>query len=355
MEISIIDEHHEALLVWEKALKVGKIRRYSTLIHVDFHADMGAPQLRRSVYSRDIRRLVEDDLCISDFIIPAILRGIFDEVVFVRPTGKPVGRRYHFAGTLDGNGLISNGSIKRPMLRSYPDARKYAFTQKTGARGIRCDDGVLDIDMDFFCCNICPQMPFSIDLTPSQAGDLARFLRSEDKFSISTGLINVEDKKLSWRPRRSDINVIYNDSEEWIEYSIKSFVRDIGFKPRLVSICRSVKSGFTPKKYADRIETLLIKCLTNPPLLVKTPEISNVRILPFVSHSNGTIFNAYTGQLIELTDISNTIWKGIAAGKELETIARTCKREYSADYKEIWKAMTYLLIRLKKLFIVELS
>lgn len=50
---------------------------------MDGHSDPDLPLLTESVYTDDVRGFVQRQLGIGDFILPAVMRGLFKEVVFL--------------------------------------------------------------------------------------------------------------------------------------------------------------------------------------------------------------------------------------------------------------------------------
>ena len=92
-----------------------------------------------------------------------------------------------------------------------------------------------------------------MQLTAKQIKRVNNFLKSDKyKISVNKQKINNGIKPFDWPAYK---NPIYNDSKEWIDYEIKKFTNSIKkIKPSLISITRSVKSGYTPYKYAKFIE-----------------------------------------------------------------------------------------------------
>jgi hypothetical protein len=85
----VVEEHHEAFYVWHYAAQEGWLGRDgNTLLHVDEHADMFLPRLRRPLTSisslTDLAEFTYNELNIGNFIWPAIYLGFFSRVLWLR-------------------------------------------------------------------------------------------------------------------------------------------------------------------------------------------------------------------------------------------------------------------------------
>src|SRR5215472_9699272 len=85
-----LEEHHEAFLVWHYAIARQLMpASQNILLHVDEHSDWATPRLRRSIESAGstlsgIAAFTYAELDIGSFIWPAIYKGIFAEVYWMR-------------------------------------------------------------------------------------------------------------------------------------------------------------------------------------------------------------------------------------------------------------------------------
>ena len=85
----IIEEHHEAFLIWnhavtEKLIKPSK----NILLHLDEHSDMGAPVFLTSMKSlrknvKDLHTFTYNELKIENFIVAAVFKRIFNKIYWL--------------------------------------------------------------------------------------------------------------------------------------------------------------------------------------------------------------------------------------------------------------------------------
>ena len=86
----IIEEHHEAFIVWNYAIQKGLIPPTgNTLFHVDEHSDMGTPRFNSSINGLNgdintIKDFTYKELNIASFIMPAIYKGIFNQIHWIK-------------------------------------------------------------------------------------------------------------------------------------------------------------------------------------------------------------------------------------------------------------------------------
>lgn len=90
-DIWLMDNHKWALWVWERFRQLSNIKRFS-LIHADYHWDCvydphESPEIEEKLLAADLgqlKNLIVEDIWIryDSFIVPAVKRGLFDEVHF---------------------------------------------------------------------------------------------------------------------------------------------------------------------------------------------------------------------------------------------------------------------------------
>jgi hypothetical protein len=86
----IIEEHHEAFIVWNYAIQQGWLPATGNcLFHVDEHSDMGTPRFNESIHSLNgdmvkVKEFTYQELNIASFVIPACYREIFNQVYWIR-------------------------------------------------------------------------------------------------------------------------------------------------------------------------------------------------------------------------------------------------------------------------------
>lgn len=272
--LCLLEEHHEAFLLWHWAARTGRIAgRGNVLLHVDEHSDLRAPGTAQGIFEGNpplarIAAQVYGCLDITNFIWPALRQGIFDRVCWLRWAHDP--------------------SLKARFvpLRSEPakDARAEAANLAGTASGKEGSGGfwlipvkpgqvfteggpvVLDIDLDFFLCDNAAGGRLDIEITPAEyeawrrdryhkvrllLGGRARALRSGDRHWLRFAPVPrrpVEARK-AWAQVRERIEVFGN------------FLLSNRMQPRLIGICRSRRSGYTPPAWCERIELELMPIL----------------------------------------------------------------------------------------------
>lgn len=363
VEITVIDEHQEALLFWAEALSAGKIQKGGVLLHVDAHHDMLTPKLSRSAYTSDLVGFTERQLDIGDFIIPAVMRGIFNEVIFLRrgPLFQKQKRKTkYYIGSAHGEGVWINDKLKLNNItrRLYPDIKPWYWAERDDPSGVKIKQGVLDIDLDYFCSHFTPQPPMGLQLTKPQINFLKRRALSEDKYKINLGFFRIKGKILkAMNTGQAVVNVkevIYNDSKQWIECAIRYFVESLTMKAQIISICRSVKSGHVPLKYAQFTERTLIRYLSREQEKGIDPcdITSKFEIYPFVTCIDNTIVNPLNHGTINLKNDALFIWKKIQQGHNFPQLFKAMSKRYDMEPELLKREIFRFILHLKSAYVI---
>jgi len=268
----VLEEHHEAFYAWNYAHKQGWISATgNTLLHVDSHSDMSLPRLRTSLHSigelDDLAEFTYRELDIGNFIWPAIYQGIFSQVFWLKyQHGTAAGSRRSmavFGKDNTGTEFIAASLDKRSGCLPE-DVRWVDYAPLTTRDPLPNLDGalVLDVDLDYFCCNEFPVLPVrEIETTGAAFHEFHEnpyhFLR------ISPGA------KVSAVERNGRYFFVYGDhsrfkthfTESAIEERIDDFMQFLlrhRVAPRMIAHCRSVHSGYTPQEHWELVEDRLI-------------------------------------------------------------------------------------------------
>lgn len=325
MNIVLLDEHVGAFLLWEKERTKGLLKPSDVLLHVDSHDDLSYPdKLDESLYKmKEPRRFLRKNLTIASFVIPAALRGCFSTIYDVRPRNKPdpLAKKTVKGEAKEkvkkGAEIIEFCSWKDEGLLWYqnltPHGKRLAYASRGHQIAYHLVHAmnkvpsnvafILDIDMDYFSCNVSEDYQFKPKLTRTQLGEAKRFSMSDDKYKVNLGLVSMDQsgRMVDVSAYRNDQEVgrIYNDDPLWIEYGIRQFVSDIKKRPepKMVSIARSVKTGYTPRKHADLIEGALKDHFRATKLIGLTPPYEGSFELQdniFYDPKTNHIINQYT-------------------------------------------------------------
>lgn len=360
MKITVVDEHHEVFLLWEKMVYLKRLPRGMSLLHVDSHSDLGWVLPAESVYSKDIEGFTRRNLNIGNFILPAVLRGTFNEVIFLGrrfPSPPKIRHKLRYIGSFRGEGVwIRNDLVPNKFTRRlYPDMRPWRYSEIDNLSAIRLSEGVLDIDLDYFCCNYAPQLQVTIDLTKNQRRKLRFQSISRDKFRFPVTYWHVQKNKLTTNTSTRYNDIIYNDSVEWIECAIRYFVEALRMKPLLISICRSERSGFTPSHRIDFIEKTLIRYLANKqgkkidPCDITSP----FTLRAFVEQRDNQIYNVLTDEMIRLNTNTRFIWARVKAGKNFNQIYHDMINAYDVSPVRLKKEIVKFIFRLKDHYFIK--
>lgn len=277
----VFEEHHEAFFVWHWAISKGIIAPTgNTLLHIDEHADIGAPRLHRSLHSLgsnldEIDRFTFEELSCFEFIVPALYQKLFDQLLWIRQHSVQKSDQLVGVHSLNGDGRsfelkVSNvksiNSIVSPQLPNNCSVVRYRH-QSTTDPVPASESLVLDIDLDFFSCEDAVNLEQKLEVTQAEyekfQEDRYHFLRiaqgSRIKMREEGGQFFLYLKNYPEplpMPLRVSESEILQRLHEFVAYLKKNKV-----VPRLINSARSRFSGYTPSDQWQFIETNLIERL----------------------------------------------------------------------------------------------
>jgi hypothetical protein len=265
-----VEEHHEVFWVWRYGVERGWLcSNGNQLLHVDEHSDMSLPRFRRPLSSvanlADLLTFVYDELDIGNFIWPAIYQGLFSRVFWVRHAHtQELWKAMRICAKTDAQCEFVTGS--RLSDTPYADARDMQSVQYSHASTRdtfpQHESWTLDIDFDYFCCNSFPDISGErIEITRQSFEHISRdryhFLRIAPGSKVS--FVQEQNRyylEFNSFPEHTDpvfnsatIIPRLNELANWLQRS--------NWPPKLITICRSVRSGYTPRTEADFIDTSL--------------------------------------------------------------------------------------------------
>jgi hypothetical protein len=131
--LHVAEEHHQVWPAWEEARAAGGLPPGAVLVHLDAHADLGAPDdwddFPADIGPEEARRLVREEVSIADFILPAARAGTVVRMVWVVPPWLP------------------------PRFRRVPeDCGLEVEIREPEDLPLLSGPVILDVDLDYFAC-----------------------------------------------------------------------------------------------------------------------------------------------------------------------------------------------------------
>lgn len=270
----VVEEHHEAFYLWHYAIDAGWLQPTgNVLLHIDEHHDLWRPYLTRSIASlktlADIGRFTYQDLRIGNFICPAIWEGIFDSMFWMRyGYDKSAEAQLWSIWPKDNQELEFIARMHRPADNlAVP---RNAMTMKVVSLGprdrLRPDHSfVLDVDLDYFACNKKPDWKLEVEIT---AAAYAEF------HSNPYHVLRLPSDRVLAKKRNGSHFLVFNGmsggGDDATVASVderialfSEYLSAVETAPRLICICRSVYSGYTPRRLATYIEESVLKVLSD--------------------------------------------------------------------------------------------
>ncbi len=347
MRIQILDEHQEAYASIEEMMQSGLIRRPIALVHVDSHEDLEVPLGGWSCYELPARQYVERNLTSGDFILPLLLKGYVKKVIHVNFKDEDcMGTN---VGSLAGEGKFIRSNIEARYLEFYPDSKTWHYQKTSDIASLSelvCGYHViLDIDCDYFAWHRIPRPIYPFQFSAAQQRCISRHEISDDDYRMRLRLLPHQLPTIN--------RLTFNDSKAWIELFIDYFCFYLKLDPQWTLVARSVKSGFTPKKFIHVIEKRLVMGLKHPPVRLDIPIVERLEMSPFVMKRGQSWYSFSTNQLMMADPLERIIIHGITNER---TIGMMRERFLGRCKNNEWLA-EYLLLRtifnLKKTFVIK--
>jgi hypothetical protein len=285
VKLFLIEEHNEAFFIWNYAvLKKIIPPTGNTLMHIDEHSDSDVPRFRYTIdeLDGDLKRLFDftyNELTISNFIIPALYRRIYNNILNISQIHKNKKNKEIkniFIRSVNDEGRILIAGKETEEIKNLKDNKRASVTvtNQTIEDDLDCVSGVvLDIDLDYFSCDETPQQ-FRNDKVEITKDEYYRILNNRYhhiRFSPNGGsmvkIINDEDKFYLVFfdypyiiPSR--LKVTKSEIDKRISM-VEDFLRNHNIKPVLIDVCRSRYSAYTPPEQMEYIQRNLLTMLKN--------------------------------------------------------------------------------------------
>jgi hypothetical protein len=265
-KIYIIEEHHEAYLVWWKEFNSEKsIERH--LIHIDEHADMGIPTLTKKI--PDVKEslstqleFVYKNLTVGTFLIPAYISGFFSTLSWIKPS-TPM--------EIEKMNLEYNVSNIAPYIlfngkESISDALQ--IQKSTWSTSPQHDSWILDICLDSFACLPFPQANhLELEITIEQYTKLSN--NELNPWNARYGNLFTTNQRNGKYYAKILPHPLKNIDEHYVELELIKRVNAFNIwlrslsctPPDVITIVRSVISGYTPPELVSILERKLLTIL----------------------------------------------------------------------------------------------
>jgi hypothetical protein len=283
---------------------------------------------------------------VGDFIVPLLLKGYIKKVIYVDKDDKRSVKAT--AGSLHGEGKILRTNIARENLCFFPDHKVWYYKKTSDINALDTYtigyDSVLDIDCDYFALNRIPKPNPPFKYSAAQMRRLESHTISDDKYKIRLRVLPDQLTRMK--------SMTFNDSRVWIELFIDYFTYYLSLDPKLTIIARSVKSGFTPAKYAKLIEDRLIERLEDPPSTLEIPYNERLEFTEFVARKAGHWYSTYTNQSLDFGPLENLIINAIEDGERLGVLRQRLLKACDNDELVTDYVLLRFVFNLKKLFVL---
>lgn len=279
----IMEEHHEAFFIWHYGYFNGLINPVgNTLLHVDAHKDMVCQSLNSSIdeLADDLSQIYYygyQELGIASFIIPAIYRGIINNFTFLSRydaySGKKTTRyvaSYQSGGKFFKTAEVNNLLPLQLQATKTPWGKYQFYSYQEIGLGSKFNTKqslILDIDLDYFSCdNSLSSVEKKIEITPEAYHDFINNKYHPFRIMPAAALTAKKeaDRYYLHYNEWQEVPNLQKASLELIDKRINhfvSFLKENNLRPKLIDICRSHLSGYTPKDQWQYIEKRLLEGL----------------------------------------------------------------------------------------------
>lgn len=259
--IYVIEEHHQAFEVWFNEFEAESCYNGRTLIHIDEHADFGVPFLRMPIPGHNeidkLHDFVYKNLTIGTFILPAIANGYFQFLEWLKPSDLSVeDASLYFINKLTEYPFLTKDKEFSPES-TFLEYRKVGWSTVPNING----NYMIDICLDAFACHELPICnDFILEISKEQFDYLnnhklnpwffrygARIELNEKFGRYYFSLIDPWSRGAIASPDEY-LNLSIHNLEKFREY-----IWLLPNKPEIITICKSFRSGYTPKTIGNQV------------------------------------------------------------------------------------------------------
>ena len=280
----IMEEHHEAFFIWHYAIAEGFIdKTKNILLHVDEHSDMMLPLLNFCLQSvtanlQKLHDFTYSELTIANFIYPAIYQGIFNDVYWLRQNHErsiKQKKMHIYSHKKEGRQLMLKSKLELGELFN-PDRKFFTATPITVQDSLDSEESktsdksiILDIDIDYFSCDNAAGEYLEIEITQDAYEEYVNnyYHKMRLAFGGNKSVKSIDGKYYfcSIQPDELLSEKLKVSEEVIIERidALVNFLKANQIQPKLIDVCRSRLSGYTPNDQWQFIENTLIEKLSS--------------------------------------------------------------------------------------------
>lgn len=276
----IVEEHHEAFFIWAYACFKGFINPYgNTLLHVDSHEDMVSELLEKSIDElsddpKEIYEYVYKEFGIASFIVPAIYRGLINQLIYLHRYDAFCGEEINkYVVSYQSEGKFFKIGDVNPLIRMQLEGAEqkwgnhqfYRYQEMGVASQFKTSQAlILDIDLDYFSCdNSLSSAKTKIEITKEAYLDFQNNKYHPFRIMPAAALtVSQEENRYyisyhEWQEIPGLPKISFDRIDKRIA-KFMDFLKRNHIKPDLIDICRSRLSGYTPEEHWEYIEKKLL-------------------------------------------------------------------------------------------------
>ena len=271
IETYIIEEHHEAFLVWNLAKEHGIIPpKGNVLLHIDEHSDLGTPRCKRSILDlktlEDIKSFTYTNLKIGNFIVPTVYQGLIDSIYWIKQKHREIKsyQRYVRSVNTEGKKFVVMQTLPEGINLTNDDVRVFQVYKQEIANLDCPKEVILDIDLDYFSSqDPTESIDVFIEITEKEYNQFVQDRYHQLNFfgSYVEAIKHNGQYFYAFNNYEEIYSSRFKPSDNIVVKRINNFIEGLermAIQPSLITICRSALSGYTPSDQCEFIQKCLI-------------------------------------------------------------------------------------------------